>query len=192
MRIDLVQLDFLIDIHLPPVWTAPVPGGYGHWSCPNCHNEERGITFALVFPEDKERLVGYCRLCGYQHTFAQPYGHAPETSYPEVEAKSRALEHAIRDDRFYVLSHGKWVHLASARTGFPRNCPTGHADRVCAANCETCPYYTRVRGRYACAHVDFQQAPGDHFCRRCGRELPPYHQARGWAYCHIDQCLNPD
>ena len=86
---------------------------------------------------------------------------------------------------------GAWKTVAKARTGFANVCPADFVRPVNGAFCQACRWRVRVRGRWACGHVAYQQAPGTHFCHKCGRELCLYNQAQGWQFCHGDRCEHP-
>jgi len=171
---NLVQLDFLTMIHLPPVWTAPIPSGYGHWCCPHCHDAARGFEAPLSFPATNNRQIGQCRTCNYEHHFSLLYGQTPN-GYPETRMD---LEQA------HIAAH--------IRTGFPKICPAGHANPVCMANCESCPHHQAdARLHWRCNHPAYQKAIGVHWCLGCGMELGPWAEAHNWHYCGgpTNQCM---
>lgn len=167
---DSVQLDFLSELHLPPVWVAPIPGGYGHWCCPHCRDASRGFDASLSF-SDNHRRIGHCRYCSYEHQFDQPYGQTPN-HYPETHQEPRSL--------------------TRVRTGFPKVCPAAYTDLVCGANCESCACcQVDARLHWRCDHPGYQQAPGIHWCLGCGIELGPWAEAHHWPYCGgpTNRCL---
>jgi len=95
----------------------------------------------------------------------------------------------VVEDRFERCIGGEWVHVTKARSGFPKVCPAGREGMVCGRLCEGCEWYGSWRSAWRCEHEGYQQAPGEWFCRVCGTELSPYAAARGWHFCHGEQCL---
>lgn len=113
-------------------------------------------------------------------------------SYDALGEKTVLL---INDTHATIVSIHRVIGVVSPndgqpRTGFPKVCPTGHAEPVLAVNCEGCRHRQRLpRGVWRCTHRAYQAAPGVHFCLDCGIELGPYAEARGWAYCGKEKCL---
>lgn len=157
-----------------------------------------------------------CTLKGCRYHRSNKYGHG--CMHPERDDSLPAIEPEVEDDElpspvvetgesansqslkgrgFYISAnrrafrdygHGS-VCIGAARTGFPPTCPAGREGTVCGNLCQGCDYHLITdRSTYLCGHIDYQLAPGDHFCRYCGRELGGYNEAHGWVYCDGDQC----
>jgi hypothetical protein len=70
------------------------------------------------------------------------------------------------------------------RTGFPRTCPIWRAEPVLALNCQGCEHRRQLpRLVWYCDRVEYQAAPGVHFCLGCGIELGPWAESHGWEWC---------